>query len=906
MKLRAIHVSNWACIESLKLNDLSDGIVVLHGPNGTGKSSLVQALRSTLFDHFHDSQESTLQAATPWRSKLTPSVMVEFEHAGQHYRITKTYARTQEGQSVLERHDGGAWTTLIRGKEASKRVREIVDAASSSAGVFQMLWLDQKSFHLPKPADLDATLQNSLRAILGALITAADIEFKDRLDRENERWFTVKKMTDKRDSPVTRLAADLEQAQQHAAEIERQWDDAASALARYEEAQTRLPDLQRDFAEAQADLHRLQAECQSVRERQARYDSAAQIVEQCKTLEAKAARRLADFDETARRLGESETALAQTREQLRDAEVQRDHAATTHAEARAQWAAMERALESHQQDRPLLTDRQRLLTLHQESQAIQQLIERVVELDRTRQDLEQKLVGPAPLNEKQISELRRNREQAAQKRAKLEADEIHVVVTLKQPLDLRVATDGQPVDTVASVEVHRWLVRQRAELQIGDSAVVHIRRGEEDRDLEALARAVEDLDRVYRDAVVGAGLDTADPGALDQLTARRVQHERLALDLESARADLAKAAPTGIPALRTHLQQKENERQLILARRPNLGAWVPTQLEVDRLSAEFDQREESLKDNARKAKQAHDLTQSTMDASADRVQKLREASATQEANVKSLRDALAQADRATLVYDLETAQKQRTEAEQNVAASTLTDSEKAIEGQLRSAQADHAQRSQRLRDNEDLRLRLQTQLAGTEGLYQKRIQAKQAVEELGSALLREQHYAGAHKHLKELFDEVRHELTCKTFGPINDRVMQWSRQLGLTDYTRLEFGELLPEGLISAHGVDAHDLHCESHGTVEQLSLLIRLAIGGLLARKEPTVAILDDPLAHSDPGKHRKMLDILTRAVAGDSTGPHPTGSLQLIILTCHADRFDHLDGAHRIDLTQHLRRGG
>ena len=102
------------------------------------------------------------------------------------------------------------------------------------------------------------------------------------------------------------------------------------------------------------------------------------------------------------------------------------------------------------------------------------------------------------------------------------------------------------------------------------------------------------------------------------------------------------------------------------------------------------------------------------------------------------------------------------------------------------------------------------------------------------------------------------------------------------------------------------ELQRESYGTLEQLSLLIRLAVGGLLSHQEPTVAILDDPLAHADLGKHRKMLDILASACRGEPHGPHPTGPLQLIILTCHAERFDYLDGAQQFDLSQLIRRGG
>ena len=44
MILRGIHLEHWCCIAKLDLEDLPAGVVVLHGPNRTGKSSLVKAI----------------------------------------------------------------------------------------------------------------------------------------------------------------------------------------------------------------------------------------------------------------------------------------------------------------------------------------------------------------------------------------------------------------------------------------------------------------------------------------------------------------------------------------------------------------------------------------------------------------------------------------------------------------------------------------------------------------------------------------------------------------------------------------------------------------------------------------------------------------------------------------------
>ena len=87
----------------------------------------------------------------------------------------------------------------------------------------------------------------------------------------------------------------------------------------------------------------------------------------------------------------------------------------------------------------------------------------------------------------------------------------------------------------------------------------------------------------------------------------------------------------------------------------------------------------------------------------------------------------------------------------------------------------------------------------------------------------------------------------------------------------------------------------------EQLSLLVRLALGGILARDEPVVAILDDPLAHADLSKHRNILNILRIAAEGGPSWRPPAGRMQILIFNLvDPDRFDHLPGARHINLGQ------
>jgi energy-coupling factor transporter ATP-binding protein EcfA2 len=82
-----------------------------------------------------------------------------------------------------------------------------------------------------------------------------------------------------------------------------------------------------------------------------------------------------------------------------------------------------------------------------------------------------------------------------------------------------------------------------------------------------------------------------------------------------------------------------------------------------------------------------------------------------------------------------------------------------------------------------------------------------------------------------------------------------------------------------------------SRGTREQVALACRLEIGRLLGRRTRHMLLLDDPLAHTDPARHREALAVLAELAE----------SLQILIFTCHRDRYAELweeKNGRRIDL--------
>ena len=107
----------------------------------------------------------------------------------------------------------------------------------------------------------------------------------------------------------------------------------------------------------------------------------------------------------------------------------------------------------------------------------------------------------------------------------------------------------------------------------------------------------------------------------------------------------------------------------------------------------------------------------------------------------------------------------------------------------------------------------------------------------------------------------------------------------------LDSKTLAPAWATANRDAASSDIKAFSRGTREQVALTCRLQIGRLLGREARHMLLLDDPLAHTDPARHREALAELIDL----------SRSLQVIVFTCHLDRYGPLlesEGANRIDI--------
>ena len=81
-----------------------------------------------------------------------------------------------------------------------------------------------------------------------------------------------------------------------------------------------------------------------------------------------------------------------------------------------------------------------------------------------------------------------------------------------------------------------------------------------------------------------------------------------------------------------------------------------------------------------------------------------------------------------------------------------------------------------------------------------------------------------------------------------------------------------------------------SGGEKEQIYLATRLALAEVVARDERQLVVLDDVLTATDSGRLGRTLRILKET----------SDKIQLVILTCHPERYGALADATFVDLQQ------
>jgi AAA domain len=915
MILEGFEIENWSCIKHLAVDGLPPvGVVVLHGPNGTGKSSIVAALRACLMDYPANSAAKDLKRWFPKGGAAKPRVCVTFAAQGRSWRITKVFGSKES--SLESRTPGGGWKLeQSTAADAHQQMRSLVGNKASDTGLHQLLWLTQAEFKLPDPKTFDADVQSQLRGVLGVLQTPLDDRFISRVKQEWSKWFSARnkpgeKLKLKKDCALGKAMADLEDHRAKLAEMDSQFQDLERMMQKSTDLDIQARDLRRQLIQSTRIRDQLQEEYERSLVRleahglaMERVAGAERTLNQVQALQDKRV-------EAEKHLVEAQQAAAEFSPLVEEKCGELRVAEHNLRKLRREVQALADAVRERQASRDEVGKRLQQLGWKTQLKSCRdnlQNAERATgELEGLRQQARD---HPAP-DTVTLKKLEENRARADKLRADLEAAAISLSLEADPGESApQLAIDG---DAMAAAESEadgspiKRAVRRRAEIVLPGWGRIELLRGSDARSLDQIELDLAEQARAYQTSLAPFGIAASNPAALDLLRERVAEKKVREPELVRREEEIRRLAPEGLDALR---QQVARLTQQLVSNEATLGS--PT------ASAELPQDATTLQvlDARLKLEIEADAQKTTsaqaqiekLDREIENVLRRQEAAAkikqaTLSATAEAGRNALERMRRAD---DLENAVREAEEALSRVRGqletAKLTESEQSICDRLAASNEGLHTLQSRLAAADQEFHEIKGAMSQTEGLHQKRAGAAARVEELQRQTDRERLESESFDRLYALFEECRDKQLGAVMGPIHDRVIRWMRLLRIGGYESIRFNDqFLPDKLIAGDGAMELALDEESTGTIEQIGLMVRLALGSVLSTaKEPAVAVLDDPLTHSDVVRLDRMRAVLKNAAAGDPDLAPPAGPLQIVVLTCHPEWFA-VEGAKVVDLSK------
>lgn len=923
MILEGFEIENWSCIKRVVVSDLpAAGVIVLHGPNGTGKSSMIEALRACLMDN--KSTSKALDRGFPKNSNEKPRVSVTFRAGGTVWRITKQFgskdskleSRTLTGEWKLESADPS---------EAHERTRLLTGGSDSSLGLHQLLWLTQAEFRLPEPKKFDQDVQARLRSVLGVLQTPLDDRFLGRVKDRWAGWFGARskpgeKPKLKKDCPLDKALAMLQRHEGDLAALEADYVKFERLLEQSAYLQVQARDLRQQLAEKTSACDAHQEEYEQSLQRLEAHRLAGERVAQAVKAQAEAQERQERRAGVERDIGDAEKAAVEAGREVDDRVSRLQGAEQRLRDSRREQQAL-RDMGREWQDRlNKVGDRQRWLALKGQWKSATENLQRADSVSGELEALKQQArEHPAP-DAETMSGLDENRRKAAKLRAELGVAAIELTFAPDPGSAVaRLTLDGAPAVEIgrSSDGAHlRHSVQRRAEFAITGWGSASITRGSQAGNLDQIENDLNELERAFAKGLEPFGIAAGDSTALDKLRALLAEKQVRAPAIKRKKEELDRLAPNGLDQLREEVAKLENrvhanepvdpllvtEKDLPLTASDleQLGKGLAKQIEINDASLRVLQQQiDALElEIDGKSKKGALVTPGLRKLESEAMQAL----TTLNATVGVLRNQL---DRMLTAEQIDQAIREvdqaADQARNDLGIATLSEGEATIADRLEAAKIGRRAIDEQLRAVNTEFDRTTGIISTTEGLHQKRAAAAARVEELSRQTARETLESEAYDRLCALFEECREKQLGAVMGPIHDRVVRWMRLLRIGGYQSIRFNDqFLPDKLVAGHGALELSLAEESTGTIEQIGLMVRLALGSTLSTPaEAVVAVLDDPLTHSDVVRLDLMRAVLKNASAGDPGATPPAGPLQILVFTCHPEWFT-IDGAKVIDVAK------
>ena len=902
MLIRSATIRDFAILRGPIRARFLPGLNIIHGPNESGKSTLLEAIWSGLTLRSRVTGQR-LERITP-RGGGTPCVELLFEHGGRSFAVVKVFNGLR-GETRLIINDGNE-TTKLADEEAESTLRTSLGLGERAGmsrsgdghlGIWPLLWVRQgKSSVEPSEALVEggrSSLGDRLADLAGEVLAGTGSEaVYSAVQSEYLRFFTEKKGVD-RGGATSILASGnslVGEARERLEELEDRQRQYRADVDRFVEIAEELRRIQ-DGLQSQVELvHRLEEHATKARTVIERRNTAKAVLETATVRRDQTKQRVeqgrADettLETTKRRLLEIDARIEAGRKALSQHEADREERAGVLAQQRSEVEQASR--------------RARRLRIHVELSGCRGRLadaeKRVAAADEHRQRTEnlQSRIDDLPLNAPAFSELERLHHQQEQASTLVHAASASIRITAKKELALKVGRrriDLKPgeqwsdrseepvsvvIDDVAEVEVipgdlevgnlrnqaaaaEKAIRKRLRELNlksVGQARRVNEARRRFETQLQDEKRllelvegsqgAVTDVDlSVWRDQAVALEEELRQVGDCEKEALPSDSRGLLALQAETERA--LEQARTAVEQAQAHLAAHGTERERLL------GRISVSETDRQAVVSQIGEIESRLAETSSDAPALPTLLEQD------------------EARCTEARHTIE-------TIETELAVLGGDEAERNL---------NAAKEELARCQDELAARKQE-RDHLEGRLTAANLL----GLHDQVAAARAGLERAEATYEPIFRRAQAVKLLYETLNECRNSARQSVVQPLQRAVEPLVKTV--FGAASVSFDQHFAVEKIRRE--DTHDTFDQlSGGAKEQLALLVRLGMARVLAGDQPLTVMLDDAIVATDPARFSRMVDVLH-----DVADP-----LQILLFTCQWERYravasDRLNG---IDLEQ------
>jgi len=875
MWIRRLAVENWRGLTA-SLEDLAPGLNLIAGPNESGKSRLVEALRFALFES-SSGQAAHKKALATWGVAADkPRVVVEFELGGSDWRLEKVFLGTGHNaqlRSAGEHHEDEAAETRLAdllGVSGGSRRTEV---KLEDRGVWSLLWVEQGDSS-QRPAHNDESQSRILNQLTEEIGEVAAGEFGQqilsRAEAYRARYFTPKSGAEKDTvSAPRRTVQELEQdladalarrseLAQAADDLERSRQQARDLSSRHQAAAAELETITAQHREAEKLRHELEVADERVRAAEAARQDARDKLENVERHTAELQSLAARIEAGSTRLQRDQAAADQLRKAFEDAS--RD------------LEGLEMRIDSAEGHLRMLRRRQQLTAQREALDRANRRLQAGRALAQQQADIRTELAGMPRITPGQVTELRRLLEARATARAQLDGASVSLTLTARRDLQI----DGE---SLAAGATRRILADDDRRIDIDGLLAIDVQPGA--GDVVALRDRSRDAERQVAEQLDTLG--AADADEADHIARRRAELER---DLKRHSASLTERVPEGLEELERVVGEIEAGIEAAAGDDAANKAFDPAELAAAetglRTLAEQRSAARARRDSAAEQLNTARETLAGLRAKLESDQAQHDQTARRLAGMPGFDKLQAAVEAAERTFGERVAARDDTRRRFQARGG-----ERASEDLERAGKAE-AQLRRHLADTRETCIRLETVLstAGNDGRHEQVQELEAELDQARTALARVERDAAAAWRLHEVLDREYKAARERLSQPVVARIRPYLEDLFPRSEVWLD-EDLELKGLRSDLADEGFEFL--SGGAREQLSLLVRLGLAEVLGTGESWPLVLDDVLVNTDAERIRRMQRALY----------HAGRKMQILLFTCHGAMFDTLGPDTRIELS-------